>query len=563
MTNDFKKFKKKVMSEHILKAVLFGLAGGLLAAGVAIIACFMPKDHLPIGAIAGISAGCGVLLFALISGLYFFLKKPKDTDVSLRVDEDLNLNEKVTTMIEFEGQRGLIIDKQREDAAQRLADKNVKSLPVKVAALNIPALIFGGAVFGSSFFAPMISKAIHTVKVKDPDHINEDTKDTIDEIKDLIHKSGASKELQEALLKLIEQLQGDLEDVTVIEERQKIVDSYKLKVDDVVNKYNSSDEIGAALYALVKDKNDNLSKLLAEFAQNIEKCDNNGTLASLDKIQLYLLGDAVTDGLVDDAFCSALTEIASTITQALKDSKVEAGIEMYNALNTFQLELNRISTRRKGRMQEIDENKDEDAWDDNNMSQKEANKATENAFFVAKKEIGDAIKQEETNKTLGEQVKQLMDQLVDPKSEEGDGDGDGDDSEDNSGEEGDDSEDNSGDNSGEGGEEGDNSGDESGDESGEGSGEGNSGSQNGKPSDKPGDSESTDDNKGDGATGGKGDTKYGSNDKVFTGDGKDDGYKNYGDAIGDYNGDAVNDSNGSSLGDVVGDYFDNLYGNQP
>lgn len=559
MTNDFKKFKKKVMSEHILKAVLFGLAGGLLAAGVAIIACFMPKDHLSIGAIAGISAGCGVFLFALISGLYFFLKKPKDTEISLRVDEDLNLNEKVTTMIEFEGKQGLIIEKQREDATQRLAAKNVKSLPVKVAALNIPALIFGGAVFGSSFFAPMISKAIHTVKVKDPEHINEDTKDTIDEIKDLIHKSGASKELQDALLKLVDQLQGDLEDVTVIEERQKIVDSYKLKVDDVVNKYNSSDEIGAALYALVKDKTDDLSKLLAEFAQNIEKCDNNGTLASLDKIQLYLLGDAVTDGLVDDAFCSALTEIASTITQALTDSKVEPGIEMYNALNTFQIELNRISTRRKGRMQEIAENKDEDDWDSNNMSQKTANKATEDAFFNAKKEIGDAIKQEETNKELGEQVKQLMDQLVDPKSEEGEGDGDGegDDSGDNSGEDGDDS----GENSGDGGEDGDDSGDESGEGSGEGGGD--SGGQEGQPSDKPGDSESTGDSEGDGATGGKGDTKYGSNDKVFTGGEDGDGYQNYGDAIGDYNGDAVNDSNGSSLGDVVGDYFDNLYGNQP
>ena len=60
------------------------------------------------------------------------------------------------------------------------------------------------------------------------------------------------------------------------------------------------------------------------------------------------------------------------------------------------------------------------------MSQKTANKATEDAFFNAKKEIGDAIKQEETNKELGEQVKQLMDQLVDPKGGEGEEGGEGD-----------------------------------------------------------------------------------------------------------------------------------------
>ena len=183
-------------------------------------------------------------------------------------------------------------------------------------------------------------------------------------------------------------------------------------------------------------------------------------------------------------------------------------------------------------------------------SQEQAKKVIEEAIEKLKSDLT----LEKANDELAENVKKLMDQLIDPNSTEG---------EQNIDEEG-----------GAGGEqEGEEAdlGDKGYEEAevedgasgnadgGKGSGEGDTGEGSGSgEGGKEGEGDGQ--GKGEGASGGEAETKYGSNDKVYTGE---KGQSEYGEVIGDYQNDASDDAKGTSDDDLegaIGDYFDELYG---
>ena len=72
MDNNFKKFKRKLTGEHLLKAILFGIAGGLSASSISLItsgavgASLHPMIHI----------GIGLVGFAATSLSFFFAKNP-------------------------------------------------------------------------------------------------------------------------------------------------------------------------------------------------------------------------------------------------------------------------------------------------------------------------------------------------------------------------------------------------------------------------------------------------------------------------------------------------------
>ena len=141
MSDNFKKFKNRLIKEHLLKAILFGITGGLVASSISLItsgavgASLHPMIHIGIG-LAG---------FAATALSYFFAKKPKDKNIARRLDKDLELHEKVSTMVEFQDQSSLLIDKQRSDAKEKLENKKNAKLPFRLAVFNIPALVISAA----------------------------------------------------------------------------------------------------------------------------------------------------------------------------------------------------------------------------------------------------------------------------------------------------------------------------------------------------------------------------------------------------------------------------------
>lgn len=550
MSDNFKKFKNKLMIEHLLKAILFGTAGGLTASSISLItsgavsASLHPMIHIGIG-LAG---------FAATTLSYFFAKKPKDKNIARRLDKDLELHEKVSTMVEFQDQSSLLIDKQRSDAKEKLENKKNAKLPFRLAVFNIPALVISAALFTGSLFTPQIKNVIDQITENRPGPSDED----FDHAHENADNSGAEDSVKDDIHNVID---GVEEGIQNGKDPDQAIEDGKNEIDKIVDDANTSDEIGDAL-----SKSED--PLLKELGEAIKAGDKDRVNAALDAIYESLAK------LSGNTLANRLDEIANEIERALADSKIPEGDDLRDSLQKLADRFREIAAALR---QGLENGKDETEASD------EAKEDIKDATDDAKKEVGDALDQEKENEKAGEQAKDDLENMKDPNKKDPNGekepgkDGEQDptgDEEPKPGDENQDEQENN-QNQDQNSNQGESNKNEDGDADGNGGSnnenEGNGNSDSNDPSNADGDatgdgnsSGKGEDNGGSkpggsGAGGGTGDQEKGPSDVIFTGD----EYKDIGDVIDDAKNDAVNDAidSGNPLDEDIEDYFDIIYGN--
>ena len=533
----FARFKKKLLREHRIKSLLFGVAGGLAGAAISIAACRFANPSAmvyaaPIATAAGLAAG-----FAAA----YFIKKPTDKKIAARLDKELNLQEKVSTRVEFEGKDGVILNKQREDATVKLDEKPVKAVQRKLASVTIPVLVVAAGLFAGSFFMPNIDQ--FPSHIKDP--INSSNIGSVDSIvhviasnaKEDIDDIDPDTDVNDKIDQIIDRVQNDLDGETDENKRNDIVEAGKDDIDKIVDDANSKDEIGDELV----NSDDDALKLLGEAIKAGDE----------DKITiaLGLLKDEINE-LNGQKLVDKLHAIAAEIRKALENSQIPEGDPLRDALKKLADEFDKEAD-------ELQKNLDK-GQDTSDQTKDNLDKDIDEA----NKDINDSINQQNKNQAAGETAKDALDQMKDPtqngqngnsgdqegSGEQGSGEGQGGSGEQGSGEQG------SGE--GEGG-----SGEQGSGEQGSGN-QGNSGNNgnNGSNGSNDGNGVQNGDPTGEGgAGGGDGSVKYPGNDHVYT----DQGDTKYGDVIDGSNGDAQDDCDQNGDDDInaaLKDYFDELYG---
>lgn len=534
----FIRFSKKVKREHRVRSLLFGVAGGLLGAALSIAACRFANPSRMVYAAPTCSA-VGLLgsFFAA-----YFIKKPTDKKIAARLDHDLQLQEKVATRVEFDGQKGLILEKQREDAKAKLDEKPVKAVKRKLASVTIPVMVLAAGLFAGSFFRPNVSQ--FPSHVKDPINsgnigsVNQMVHELVSGAKQNIDNLNADDDLKDKLEDILLKAEEDLDGETDENQREQIVENAKAEVDKAVDKANSKEEIGDEL----SKSEDYYLKLLAEGIKD----------ANLDKITIAL------DGLYDELdelsgqdLVDKLLAIVKDIRTALQDSKIPQGDPLRDALKELADTLEKEAEELK---------KNLDAGNDTSDQTKENLK---NDLKKSEDSIADAVDKQKENEAAGDMTKTALDQRKDP-TKQGQGGNSGD------------KQNTSGDGNGNGDQSG--NGNQSGDQGNKGNdandgNQGNQGSQGSKGDDGTGANggnnqggnskgDGTDSPDGSGYGSGKGDVNYAGNDHVYT----ENGDTTYGDVIDDNHNDALEDSKNNNDGDesidsAVDDYFTNLYGN--
>lgn len=539
----FARFKKKLLREHRIKSLLFGVAGGLAGAAISIAACRFANPSAMVYA-APIATAAG--LAAAFAAAYF-IKKPTDKKIAARLDKDLNLQEKVSTRVEFEGKDGLILNKQREDATVKLDEKPVKAVQRKLASVTIPVLVVAAGLFAGSFFMPNIDQ--FPSHIKDP--INSSNIGSVDSIVHVI-ASSAKKDIDDIdpdtdvndkIDQIIDRVQNDLDGETDENKRNDIVENGKDDIDKIVDDANSKDEIGDKLV----NSDDDALKLLGEA---IKEGDEDKITVALGLLKTEL-NELSGQKLVDK-----LHAIAAEIRKALENSQIPEGDPLRDALKKLADEFDKEADELQ---KNLDNGQDTSDQTKDNLDQK---------IDEANKDINDSINQQNKNQAAGDAAKDALDQMKDPtqngqngnsgdqegSGEQGSGEGQGGSGEQGSGEQG------SGAGEGGSGEQG--SGEQG--SGGQGSGnQGNSGNNgnNGSNGSDDGNGVQDGDPTGEGAGGGDGSIKYPGNDHVYT----DQGDTKYGDVIDGSNGDAQDDCNQNGDDDInaaLKDYFDELYGDK-
>lgn len=138
MDENFKKFKKKVWFDILIKCIAAGAAAGLFAVVCTLLPCRLYGVNLlwvyyALIALAGVALG---------GGAAFLFLRTNDKKIAMRLDKELNLQERVQTAYEFGGAQGDILDLQRVNASSALGSVPLKALPFK----NIVATILCGAI---------------------------------------------------------------------------------------------------------------------------------------------------------------------------------------------------------------------------------------------------------------------------------------------------------------------------------------------------------------------------------------------------------------------------------
>ncbi|MBR7181860.1 MAG: hypothetical protein IKD28_03650, partial [Clostridia bacterium] len=116
MTEQFQKFKRKLLWIRLLKSGMAGLAGGALTGGVLHFLSrfgFLPMPPVlswPIA--AAVFLGIGILIF--------FLLRASDAGVARRLDSEFGLAERVQTAVAYRDEQSTLHQMQREDAEASL-----------------------------------------------------------------------------------------------------------------------------------------------------------------------------------------------------------------------------------------------------------------------------------------------------------------------------------------------------------------------------------------------------------------------------------------------------------
>ena len=531
----FKGFKKRVLLERGLRGGLYGLSAGLFAAAIMIMSFLLAKRgewyfYL-------VSGGVGAFVAGLTALGYLLLNRVKDKEVAARIDQTYSLQEKASTMLAYQGRNSLLIDKQREDAKIQIKDRNPRKIAIKLALLNIPALLLGAAALTTSVFTDDIVDAFATVQHED--NFDDETDKIIDSIKDYIGKSQASAAFKAKLNEILEQLREDLKGDTSIPSRQAKVNQAKALVDLALDEVNTKEEIGLSL---AKQEG------FADLGKAIQEADVETVVAELTALSNSAAALVSASGILEQ-----LSEWINALSAALKDSGVAVSDANYATFSDLLAKLRAIRDN-------VEDKVAAGSMADPSLTNKlvrDSREQIQKAIEEAKDNLSSDLPIEVSNEKLAEDVKKLMDQLVDPSTDQ---EGDGNEGE---GEEGGNNGEatSSGDVGDEGNQETTDSGESGGAEGGEGNGDGDKGEGSGTgPGGQEG--EGNGQGQGEGAAGGGGETEYGSSDLVYTGD---SGSTEYGDVIGEYQNDAADDAKGTDDDDLegaIGDYLNELYGDK-
>ena len=133
----FAKLKSEAMVRSLLAAMIIGFVAGFVAAAVL---WFVSQNMWWISVVAfvGVTALCMPI---------FYFKKYRPTAVrSARRIDRLGLEERLVTMVEYEGNDSIVAELQRKDAKQKLAELEATAVKVTVAKKTLATLAVSGVL---------------------------------------------------------------------------------------------------------------------------------------------------------------------------------------------------------------------------------------------------------------------------------------------------------------------------------------------------------------------------------------------------------------------------------
>ena len=150
MDENFNKFKKKIMIEHLIKSIIYSVSLGL---GITSI-LFVIFKRIPLILNFFVYLIIGVIISLIAFYLLYNAYKPKDEEIAKRLDKQFSLHENVETMVKFKNEDNAVVNVQRKMTSSKLERIPSKSLPMKFAVTMFVGVFVSLGMCVGSFFVP-------------------------------------------------------------------------------------------------------------------------------------------------------------------------------------------------------------------------------------------------------------------------------------------------------------------------------------------------------------------------------------------------------------------------
>lgn len=316
-----KKYKSRLIGEAIGKSLMLGLiAGGVLSVIVAVISIITKYDALWLAFTV-----LGVATVAVAIWAYFMLYRTNIQKIAARVD-DVGLEERVITMVEYANREDVLAQRQRADAQRALEQVVPKQVKFKVSKIAI-ALLLVVAVL--STFTMVTAHLVVSQATTDPEKppveeiVTEEDKiiaEMLEELRKIIDDAEVRQELKDTLHKMVDDLEARLYPTDSTEVKIAKISETAQEIHRILQAELSKTTVGQEL-----QKHETTEALGTAIESGDPQTREQGFQAVYDSIEVL-----VSEGKYD-----VLYQTADDIEQSLEDCTIKPDQPLEDALRAL------------------------------------------------------------------------------------------------------------------------------------------------------------------------------------------------------------------------------------
>ena len=320
MGNGFLKFKRKVNTNVFIKSLLLGVSIGLVVFSTLFI--LHKREIIGLQPLFSVFIGIGVA--AIIDGGIYFCIKPKDEKLAKRLDKELNLHEKVQTMLAFEGDDGAMKKLQRKDANAKLVEAPLSTVKFKGIWTYAVITFLSLATFISSFIIPAKLPA----KEEDPPFdFNQWQKLRVENLIEYVERSDMLENPKTYTVQQLENLIVALDEV----ETESVMKTYVINV--IVNVDAKVDQVNS--YATIRNSlGDTAETNLIKFANVLKELQYSASVTAFDNFR---------EIFAYATFTETVERFNGDVQTALLDSGYDDSDALYASIVAFLGNLEQLS----------------------------------------------------------------------------------------------------------------------------------------------------------------------------------------------------------------------------
>lgn len=319
------KFRKKIKIETIIKSIIIGIILSLISTAIIMLALKLNAIDIFILYYILIFFGSAVLF----STIAYFIIKPNKIKMAKRIDNQLDLKQKIETMVTYENEDNVILQLQREDAKNAIENISIKSFKMKFHYLLWVSLVVALSFGIVGICVPAKASSSDGDKTEEqlpPDFVfDEWLKFAIEELITYVNDSNVNASTKASYVEELNTLMDNLEECQYQSDAAAFAKGTINNLENILNNSIVSDDVAKPLLS-------SSGQFVVLLAKNLDYLNVTNALKAVDNMR-YNLNVSNVEG--DAAFDEACASFKKEFTEVFKSYEGDKTKNLYITINNL------------------------------------------------------------------------------------------------------------------------------------------------------------------------------------------------------------------------------------